>query len=208
MGWLCRHCLYERREKPRRRDVLLRFFHHLFAGNAVDLNAFECEVLLAWLTEDTAFAASAPWRKDPLETTLARLRTSAAEGKAATALAVTTARTIIAVLRETPVTSTDSPAERDLLYAIAQHLDEWDRNPQGLDARKFGAGLSYRRQALRSTRHATVLSDRGARSISTRRLHQSSTWKQKTTPTDHSVSDRRSCSTLTNACVETAGERR
>lgn len=112
MGWLCRHCLYERREKPRRRDVLLRFFHHLFAGNAVDLNAFECEVLLAWLTEDTAFAASAPWRKDPLETTLARLRTSAAEGKAATALAVTTARTIIAVLRETPVTSTDSPCRK------------------------------------------------------------------------------------------------
>ncbi len=56
MGRLCRRCLYERRDKPRRRDVLLRILHQLFAGISVGLNGFECNVLLAWLTEDPALA--------------------------------------------------------------------------------------------------------------------------------------------------------
>ncbi|MET8291722.1 hypothetical protein ABZV80_42200 [Streptomyces sp. NPDC005132] len=47
MGWLCWHCLVERRQQPRRRDVLLRVFHALFAGlEGVGLNAHECAVTL------------------------------------------------------------------------------------------------------------------------------------------------------------------
>lgn len=52
MGWLCWHCLVERRQRPRRRDVLLRVFHALFAGDGVGLNGHECGVLLDWLTEE------------------------------------------------------------------------------------------------------------------------------------------------------------
>jgi hypothetical protein len=161
MGWLCRHCLYERRQGPRRRDVLLRFFHHLFALSAVDLNAFECDVLLAWLTEDPAFAASPAWRKDSLEATLVRLRTSVAEHKASTGLAVTTAHTIIAVLRETPDSPAVSAPDRALLDAIAWHLDEWETNPQGVEARRYGTGVRYRTQVMKMTQRPTMLSARG-----------------------------------------------
>lgn len=160
MDWLCHHCLYERRHTPRRRDLLMRIFHHLFAGSAVDLNAFECEVLLTWLTEHPAVADSAPWLKDPLDTTLTRLQTSVSEGKARTGIAFPTAVTVIDVLRETPAQA-DSPAERDLLDAIAQHLDEWQNNPQHVEVRKYGAGIPYRRQVLNSTSHPTTLSARG-----------------------------------------------
>ncbi|MFE5143775.1 hypothetical protein ACFRDV_40180 [Streptomyces fagopyri] len=39
------HRLVERRQQPRRRDVLLRFFHALFAGKeGVGLNSHECAV--------------------------------------------------------------------------------------------------------------------------------------------------------------------
>ncbi|MFF3730759.1 hypothetical protein ACFYXM_10680 [Streptomyces sp. NPDC002476] len=93
MGWLCAHCLYERREKPRRRDVVLRIFHHLFASSAVGLNAYECDVLHAWLTEPPAAAAFPLWQKDPLDTTLVRLATSVMESKATTWIAVPTAHT-------------------------------------------------------------------------------------------------------------------
>ncbi len=158
MGWLCQHCLYQRRDEPRRRDVLLRVFHQMFAGIPVDLNAFECKVLLTWLTEGPDLATSGPWTKDPLEPTLVRLETSAADGKASTGFAVTTARTLIAVLS---VTSTASPTERSLLDAIAQHLGEWERNPQGVEARAYGSGPRYRSKVLESTNHPTVLSARG-----------------------------------------------
>ncbi|MFE3770816.1 hypothetical protein [Streptomyces sp. NPDC059122] len=157
MGWLCRHCLYERRDQPRRRDVLLRVFHQLFAGSAVDLNAFECEVLLVWLTEHPAVADSTPWLKAPLDTTLPRLQTSITEAKARTGIAFPTAVTVIDVLREAP----GSPAERELLAAIAQHLDEWQHNPQHVEVRRHGTGIPYRRQVLKSTSHPTTLSARG-----------------------------------------------
>ncbi|MFE1173059.1 hypothetical protein [Streptomyces sp. NPDC058773] len=160
MDWLCHHCLYERRHTPRRRDLLMRIFHHLFAGSAVDLNAFECAVLLVWLTEHPGFADSAPWLKDPLDTTLTRLQTSITEGKAHTGIAFPTAVTVIAVLREAPVQA-GTPAERDLLDAIAQHLEEWQHNPQQIEARKYGSGIPYRRQVLKSTSHPTALSARG-----------------------------------------------
>lgn len=81
MGWLCWHCLVQRRHQPTRRD--LRLFHGLFADE-VGLNGHECGVLLEWLTAAPALPSSKPWAADPLEPTLVRLRTSAAEGKPVT----------------------------------------------------------------------------------------------------------------------------
>ncbi|MDT0307313.1 hypothetical protein RM780_10095 [Streptomyces sp. DSM 44917] len=164
MGWLCHHCLYERRARPRRRDVLLRVFHRLFAGSAVDLNAYECRVLLPWLEEDPAFAASEPWRRDPLDATLARLATSVMEHKAETWLAAPTAATIVSVLHCTlaPAGATAAPdVELQLLDAIAQHLDEWQSNPEGVQAHQFGTGPRYRAQVLATTGRPTLLSVRG-----------------------------------------------
>ncbi|MCX4658577.1 hypothetical protein [Streptomyces uncialis] len=158
MGWLCARCLYERREKPRRRDVVLRIFHHLFASSAVGLNAYECCILHAWLTETEAPAASTAWRKDPLDTTLVRLETAVTEGKGATWIAFPTAHTVIAALTAAPG---GSAAERELLHAVAQHLDEWHTNPRGVDVRRYGTGPRCRAQVLKATDRPTVLSERG-----------------------------------------------
>lgn len=158
MGWLCAHCLYERREKPRRRDVVLRIFHHLFVGSAAGLNAYECDVLRTWLTEAEALAASTAWRKDSLDTTLVRLKTSVTEGKGTTWIATPTAHTIITALLDAPG---NSEAETALLRAVAQHLDEWKTNPRGIEARRYGTGSRYRAEVLKTTDRPTVLSERG-----------------------------------------------
>lgn len=157
MGWLCAHCLYTRRQTPRRRDVAMRAFHALFAGSAVDLNAYECQVLLTWLTEDPACAASSAWHADPLENTLTRMATSVAEKKAATWIAVPTFHTITAVLHQAP----SSPAEQEMLNALAQHLTEWTDNPQGVERRRYGSGPRFRARVLEVTCRPTLLSRQG-----------------------------------------------
>lgn len=157
MGWLCAHCLYQRRQHPRRRDLLLRIFHQLFAGNGVDFNAYECELLHTWLTETPAPATTTAWNTDPLETTLARLQNSAAEDKASTWIATPTAGTIIAALNDAVLT----PQEKVLLDAVARHLYEWQANPNGVQTSRYGTGVRYRSQILRSTAHPTLLSVRG-----------------------------------------------
>jgi hypothetical protein len=161
MGWLCGHCLYERRAAPRRRDVLLRVFHRLFAGEAVDFNAFECGVLLSWLTSDPALARSAAWRRDPLESTLERLRTGIAEEAGAVWVSVRTAHTIMAVLQEPAAAESASPDDLDMLLALAFHLREWQANPSGVERWRFGTGPRYRREVLARTSRPSVLSSQG-----------------------------------------------
>ena len=47
MAWLCAHCLFDRRAKPRLTDVLLRVFHHTFSGSTTTLlNTTEAAVFL------------------------------------------------------------------------------------------------------------------------------------------------------------------
>ncbi|GAA0454568.1 hypothetical protein GCM10009544_16650 [Streptomyces stramineus] len=47
MAWLCAHCLFDRKAKPRLADVLLRVFHHPSSGStATPLNTTEAAVLL------------------------------------------------------------------------------------------------------------------------------------------------------------------
>ncbi|MER6260022.1 hypothetical protein ABT270_39450 [Streptomyces sp900105245] len=46
MAWLCAHCLFDRRAKPRLADVVLRVFHHAFSDNStVPLNTAEAQGL-------------------------------------------------------------------------------------------------------------------------------------------------------------------
>ncbi|MFF1690772.1 hypothetical protein [Streptomyces sp. NPDC058254] len=157
MGWLCRHCLYARREVPRRRDVLVRMFHHLLAFTGVEFNDHEAQVLLDWLTADPTIAASSAWRDDPLETTLARLETSITEEKAATWLSEQTALTIVEALHSAPGTDADAA----LLRAISQHRVEWETNPQDIDHSRYGTGVPYRVEVLARTAHPTLLSRAG-----------------------------------------------
>ncbi|MEV6532795.1 hypothetical protein AB0M86_24940 [Streptomyces sp. NPDC051639] len=162
MGWLCWHCLVGRRQQPRRRDVLLRVFHALFAGlEGVGLNAHECAVTLEWLTEDPALEGSKPWTADPLDKTLVRLRTSVADQRPTTWLSAQTAHTIVAVLHEAPASPATTAQDADTLAALVQHLAEWATNPAAVPSSRYGTGWRYRRQLLSLTCHPTVLSRQG-----------------------------------------------
>jgi hypothetical protein len=161
MGWLCWHCLVQRRHQPRRRDVLMRVFHALFAGDGVGLNGIECGVLLEWLTEDPALTDSKPWTADPLENTLVRLRTSVADGKPTTWLSHQTAHTIIAVLQEAPASPATTPQDDEMLAALVQHVAEWATNPADVQSARYGTGWRFRQQVLALTEHPTVLSQLG-----------------------------------------------
>ncbi|MFG2463371.1 hypothetical protein ACGFWE_40850 [Streptomyces sp. NPDC048523] len=162
IGWLCWHCLVQRRQQPRRRDVLLRIFHALFAGvEGVGLNGHECGVLLDWLTGEPALANSKPWTADPLENTLVRLRTSAADANPATWLSAQTAHTIVAVLKEAPDSPDTTTRDGETLEALVQHLAEWETNPAGVRRSQYGTGWRYRQRVLQLTDHPTPLSERG-----------------------------------------------
>jgi hypothetical protein len=161
IGWLCWHCLVQRRQRPRRRDVLLRFFHAVFADDGVGLNGHECGVLADWLTEEPALTGSKPWTADPLENTLVRLRAGAADAKPVTWLSPQTAHTIVAVLQEAPVSPATTDQDAEMLTALVQHLDEWATNPAGLQSSQYGTGWRYRQRTLALTEHPTVLSQLG-----------------------------------------------
>ncbi|MFF8432473.1 hypothetical protein ACF07Y_46645 [Streptomyces sp. NPDC016566] len=161
MGWLCWHCLVQRRHQPRRRDVLLRVFHALFAGDGVGLNGIECGVLLAWLTEDPALTNSKPWTADPLDNTLVRLQAGVADGKPTTWLSAQTAHTIVAVLQEAPASSATTGQDSEMLAALVQHLAEWATNPADVQSSRYGTGWRFRQQVLALTEHPTLLSQLG-----------------------------------------------
>ncbi|MEU0946939.1 hypothetical protein ABZ379_30000 [Streptomyces canus] len=162
IGWLCWHCLVQRRQQPRRRDVLLRVFHALFAGvEGLGLNGRECGVLLDWLTEEPALANSKPWTADPLENTLVRLRTSAADANPATWLSAQTVHTIVAVLKEAPASPSTTSWDGETLEALVQHLAEWETNPAAVRRAQHGTGWRYRQRVLQLTDHPTPLSERG-----------------------------------------------
>ncbi|MFJ2060280.1 hypothetical protein ACIOMM_30680 [Streptomyces sp. NPDC087908] len=146
MGWLCQHCLFDRRHMPRRRDVLIRFFHHLLNSSPVGLNSHECRVPHTWLTGSGACSSEA-WKLDPLDTTLVRLSTSAAEDKANPWIAFPTSLSILRALQAGEADENDA----SVLEAILQHATEWETNP-------FGTGVAYRQQILKSTDRPTFLS--------------------------------------------------
>ncbi|MGW2841883.1 hypothetical protein ACWCWD_29360 [Streptomyces sp. NPDC001493] len=159
-GWLCWHCLVMRRQQPTRRDLLLRFFHGLFAQDGIGLNGHECGVLLRWLNVDPVLRTSKPWADDPLESTLARLETSVAEDKPVTWLSPQTVLTIIAVLQEPGSAVTLLEPEDQVLTTVTQHLAEWETNSSNVTS-LYGTGWRYRQRTLELTATPTVLSRAG-----------------------------------------------
>ncbi|MGW8768367.1 hypothetical protein ACWGN5_38480 [Streptomyces sp. NPDC055815] len=156
MGWLCQHCLFDRRNTPRRRDVLIRFFHHLLNSSAVGLNSHECQVLHTWMNSGPVLESTA-WKQDPLDATLIRLATSVAEDKTNTWIAFPTSVTILRALRAGDSTDTDASLLNDVLH----HVAEWETNPAGVDHRRYGTGVAYRQQVLKRTTRPTFLSALG-----------------------------------------------
>ncbi|MFI9311458.1 hypothetical protein [Streptomyces triculaminicus] len=157
MGWLCGHCLYDRRVKPRRLDVLLRVFHHTFAGEGVQLNATEAEVLLIWLLE-----APNPAEADHEAVQDAFVALGHAVDAQETALLLRYQHTQ-AVVRT--LNQTTDPEATDtqtvVLSAVAQHLAEWRDNPQRLDPAHYTTRVAWRRAVLEQTEQPTMLSQRG-----------------------------------------------
>ncbi|WP_444971598.1 hypothetical protein [Streptomyces sp. SAI-25] len=156
MSWLCRHCLFDRREQPRRRDLIIRAFHHLLAGSAVGLNPKECAVLHTWL-DNPAIRQTPAWQRDPLDATMVRLATSIAEDKPTTWIAYPTALTAL----HSMAAAETGRSETRLLQDVLQHVTEWDTNPSGVDTRRYGTGTPYRQQILRTTARPTWLSELG-----------------------------------------------
>ncbi|KUF17368.1 hypothetical protein [Streptomyces silvensis] len=161
MGWLCWHCLVQRRQQPQRRDVLLRIFHSLMAGDGVGFNGHECAVLWQWLTETPETASGKAWAADPLESTLTRLQAASREDKPVVWLATQAAHTIVAVLHEAATVERTAAKESEVLRALVQHLAEWNTNPGELKRSAYGTGFRYRQQTVAATAYPTTLSARG-----------------------------------------------
>ncbi|MFZ3562798.1 hypothetical protein [Streptomyces sp. BH055] len=146
MGWVCAHCLLERRTKPRRRDLALRIFHHLIPGAPVRLNHWEARTLGAWLAE----AAAPPVRRDPAALCEARQLLQGMEAtdddNAAVELRFEHAEAVITALCPAPrpdeVSSDDGDLDLVVLHAVAHYLALWRANPHDLDR------ASYERRAL------------------------------------------------------------
>ncbi|MFD8609572.1 hypothetical protein [Streptomyces sp. NPDC059631] len=159
LGWLCAHCLYDRRAKPRRLDLLLRLFHQLFAGDGLHVNAAEAEVLLAWLL--TTPAAVLPQaEQEALPDVFVGLQRAVEAQEPVTPLRYYGALAIIGTLHHAgPVGACEREAV--VLAAVAQHLAEWKANPQRLDPERYLSRRAWRRAIFDRTERPTVLSRRG-----------------------------------------------
>ncbi|MFJ1756565.1 hypothetical protein [Kitasatospora sp. NPDC088134] len=154
LGWLCGHCLTDRRLKPRRRDLVLRIFHATFLGSGIRLNMYEAEALAAWLEETAGHSdADQPPACAPEVTgTIARLREVVA-AEHGTMLSLDVAQAIVEQLR----TVAAPASEQEVLDAVAQHFQEWSSG--GPIA--VGTRWSGRRDILLQTPRPTLLSARG-----------------------------------------------
>ncbi|EDY52637.1 conserved hypothetical protein [Streptomyces clavuligerus] len=160
LGWLCAHCLYDRRSKPRRLDLLLRLFHQLFAGGGVRVNAAEAEVLLTWLL--AAPAAELPQAElEALPEVFVVLQRAVEAREPVTPLSYYGARAAIGTLHHAKVAAGGAEREAVVLDAVVQHLAEWQANPQGLEPEYYRGRRAWRSAILEETEQPTVLSQRG-----------------------------------------------
>ncbi|MEU5980399.1 hypothetical protein [Streptomyces sp. NPDC047315] len=159
LGWLCAHCLYDRRAKPRRLDLLLRLFHHLFAGGGVRVNAAEAEVLLSWLLTSPAAVLAQP-EAEALPELLATLQRAVEAQDPVTLLPY---RGVLAAVDTLHHTGSAGITEREavVLDAVVQHLAEWQTNPQRLDSAHYRSRTAWRHAILDQASRPTVLSQRG-----------------------------------------------
>ncbi|MFF1405092.1 hypothetical protein [Streptomyces sp. NPDC058294] len=156
MAWLCAHCLFDRRAKPRLTDVLLRVFHHTFSGSTTTpLNTTEAAVLLEALLK-----VPAPDNDEHLKEAITALRQGIDAPEPVMGLSYHPAHAAAAALH---AASPQKAAAGDtaVLAAVAQHLAEWQHNPQDIDQARYKNRALWRQAVLESTLTPTVLSQRG-----------------------------------------------
>ncbi|MFI7337064.1 hypothetical protein ACIBUY_03890 [Streptomyces sp. NPDC050085] len=156
MAWLCSHCLFDRRDKPRLTDVLLRVFHHTFSGSTITLlNTAEATALL-----EALLTVPAPESDEHLQEAITALRQGIDAPEPVMELRYHPAHAAVAALHAaTPQQGAASDAV--ILAAVAQHLAEWKNDPQVIDQTHYNNRTLWRQAVLENTLTPTVLSQRG-----------------------------------------------
>ncbi|MFG3517594.1 hypothetical protein [Streptomyces bobili] len=155
MAWLCTHCLFDRRVKPRLTDVLLRVFHHVFGGSpSIPLNTAEAQVLCEALPQLPAQRVDLDLRE-----AIGALRTGIEANDPAMLLGYRPALAAVYALRAATPGMNESDATT--LAAVAQHLSQWEHNPSGPGQEQFASRAQWRQAILRDTSTPTALSERG-----------------------------------------------
>lgn len=155
MSWLCAHCLFDRRVKPRVTDVLLRVFHHVFSGSTtIPLNTAEARVL-----SDALSRVPAETEDDDRREVIDALQTGIDANAPVMLMSDHVALAAVAALHAAkPVMEVSAAA---ILAAVAEHLSQWQHNPQGLDQEQFASRVQWRQAVLKNTPTPTALSERG-----------------------------------------------
>lgn len=155
MDWLCAHCLSDRRAKPRLTDVLLRIFHHTFSGSTTLLNTAEAAVLL-----DALLSVPVPEGDGHLQEALTALRQGIEAPEPVMQLSYHPAHAAVAAVH-TAGPQEAAAGDAAVLTAVAQHLAEWQHNPQDIDQARYRNRILWRQAVLENTLTPTVLSQRG-----------------------------------------------
>ncbi|MGW6202277.1 hypothetical protein ACWF9B_01290 [Streptomyces sp. NPDC055089] len=156
MGWLCAHCLLDRRDAPRVTDVLLRIFHHTFSGSSsTPLNTSEAAVLL-----ETLLTVPAPDNDEYLQEAITALRQGVEAPAPVMALSHHPAHAAVAALHATDRQEA-AAGDAAALATVAQHLAEWQHNPQAIDQGCYNNRTLWRQAVLENTPAPTALSQRG-----------------------------------------------
>jgi hypothetical protein len=155
MAWLCAHCLFDRRVKPRLTDVLLRVFHHVFSGSTtIPLNPAEARVL-----HEALSCMPGATQDEQLRDAITTLHAGIAANNPAMLLGYRPARAAVDALG----TSMRGMEERDAvtLAAVAEHLAQWEHSSNDLDQEQFANRVEWRQAILKTSRTPTALSERG-----------------------------------------------
>jgi hypothetical protein len=156
MAWLCAHCLFDRRAKPRLTDVLLRVFHHTFSGSTTTLlNTTEAAVLL-----EALLRVPAPEDDAHLQEAITALRQGIDAPEPVMGLSCRPAHAAVTALHAARPQEA-AAGDAAVLAAVAQHLTEWQDNPQDIDQAPYKNRTLWRQAVLESTLTPTVLSQRG-----------------------------------------------
>ena len=155
MGSLCAHCLFDRRVKPHLTDVLLRAFHHMFSGSTtIPLNTAEARVLCEALSQAPAEA-----QDEGLREAIAALHAGIDAGDPTMLMSDHLVVAAIGALR-TAVPGMDARGA-SVLAAVAEHLAQWQHNPDGLRQDQFASRAEWRQAILKASSTPTALSARG-----------------------------------------------
>ncbi|MEV6532816.1 hypothetical protein AB0M86_25045 [Streptomyces sp. NPDC051639] len=155
MSWLCAHCLFDRRAKPRLTDVLLRVFHHVFSDStSIPLNTTEARVLLEALSHVPAESAN-----EHLREAFTELHTGIDANNPALLFSRHAAHAAVEALC-TAVPGMDA-RDAATLAAVAEHLTQWEHNPHGFDQEQYANRVEWRLAILGCASAPTALSESG-----------------------------------------------